>query len=39
MGRNLDLENCTNKQAAVLAAYVEEFWKTKGGSAMKALGL
>jgi hypothetical protein len=24
MGRNLDLENCTNKQEAVLAAYVEE---------------
>ena len=24
MGRNLDLENCTDKQAAVLAAYVEE---------------
>jgi hypothetical protein len=25
MGRNLDLENCKNKQEAVLAAYVEEF--------------
>jgi len=25
MGRNLDLENCANKQEAVLAAYVEEF--------------
>ena len=24
MGRNLDLDNCTNKQAAVLAAYEEE---------------
>ena len=24
MGRNLDLDNCTNKQAAVIAAYVEE---------------
>ena len=24
MGRNLDLDNCTNKQEAVLAAYVEE---------------
>ena len=24
MGRNLDLEHCTNKQEAVLAAYVEE---------------
>ena len=25
MGRNLDLEHCTNKQEAVIAAYVEEF--------------
>ncbi len=25
MGRNLDLENCTNKQGAVIAAYAEEF--------------
>ena len=25
MGRNLDLDNCANKQEAVLAAYVEEF--------------
>ena len=25
MGRNLDLENCTNKQEAVIKAYVEEF--------------
>jgi hypothetical protein len=24
MGRNLDLDNCTNKQAAVIEAYVEE---------------
>ena len=24
MGRNLDLDNCPNKQAAVIAAYVEE---------------
>ena len=24
MGRNLDLDNCPDKQAAVLAAYVEE---------------
>ena len=24
MGRNLDLDNCTNKQEAVLAAYEEE---------------
>ena len=24
MGRNLDLDNCTNKQAAVIAAYEEE---------------
>ena len=24
MGRNLDLDNCPNKQEAVLAAYVEE---------------
>ena len=25
MGRNLDLDNCTNKQEAVIKAYVEEF--------------
>ena len=25
MGRNLDSENCTNKQEAVIKAYVEEF--------------
>lgn len=25
MGRNLDLENCTNKQEAIIAAYVEEY--------------
>jgi len=25
MGRNLDLENCTNKEEAVIKAYVEEF--------------
>jgi hypothetical protein len=24
MGRNLDLDNCTNKEAAVIAAYTEE---------------
>ena len=24
MGRNLDLDNCTNKQEAVIAAYTEE---------------
>jgi len=24
MGRNLDLDNCTNKQEAILAAYTEE---------------
>ena len=29
MGRNLDLDNCTNKQEAVLAAYVEEFWENE----------
>ena len=25
MGRNLDLEHCTNKQETVIAAYVEEY--------------
>ena len=25
MGRNLDLDNCPNKQQAIIAAYVEEF--------------
>ena len=25
MGRNLDLDHCTNKQEAVIAAYAEEF--------------
>ena len=29
MGRNLDLDNCTNKQAAVIAAYEQEMEKTR----------
>jgi hypothetical protein len=34
MGRNLDLENCPNKEAAVIAAYTEELArKIHGGLA------
>ena len=29
MGRNLDLDNCTNKQEAVLAAYEQELYENE----------
>ena len=31
MGRILDLDNCTNKQAAVIAAYTEELEENERG--------
>ena len=39
MGRNLDLDNCPNKQEAIIAAYVEEFEQNERRSAMKERGL
>ena len=38
MGRNLDLDNCTNKPAAVIAAYEKELKRTKGNRRRKSLG-
>jgi len=35
MGQNLNLDNCTNKQEAVLAAHIEELEETKGRSSRR----
>ena len=38
MGRNLDLDNCPNKQETVIAAYVEELEENERKDCRRGLG-